>query len=1001
MMNKLRTLSLGFQKALLLLFCFFFSLASFAQDRKAITGKVTDTAGEPILGASVTVQGTTIGTATDFEGNFSLSVPENSILSVSYIGYGKKDVATDSRTHYDITLQEDNKLLDEIVVVGYGVVRKKDLTGSTVSVGSSVVKDKPVSNIAEALQGRAAGVMITNSGAPGSNSSIQIRGLGSINNSSPLIVIDGVPTDLNLNAVNQNDVETIDILKDASATAIYGSRGANGVVIITTKKGKSGDGVISFSANTAVNNAIGTPRMLNASQFASLHNEMMLNGGQPQRPDFADPTMWGEGTNWYDELIQTGIMQNYLLSYSGGSDKNNYYVSAGIFDQKGIVINTDFKRYTFQFNNEANVRDWLKFGNNLTLSHDVKGSGSYDILGTMRSLPTQPVYNEDGSYSGPGNSAVWYGDMRNPIGTANVEKNETKGYNLLGNIYGEIKILGKIYLKSLVGLDYKDWNSTSFSPKYDWKPIPVPYSTRSESWNKALTYLWDNTVTYMDTFAEKHNLNVMLGSSAQNNVYRYMNGSKEDFLSDNYNQLDNGLLNPLVGGGESEWALLSFFGRVNYNYDNKYLLTATVRRDGTSRISRDNRWGTFPSFSGAWRFTEEKFYPKNNILTDGKLRIGYGETGNQAPLDPYAYITRLKTAQYVFNDIPVATLYPLVMPSPDIKWETVKQWNVGIDAMLFNQILTVTFDAYIKNTSDMLVGMAVPITTGYSDNYIPQINVGQVQNRGFELSLSSRNIMRKDFEWTTEANVSFNKNKIMKLDGDVPMYFDVQTHTVGKPISAFYGYVTDGIFQNWDEVNTHAVQKPSTDGSQGTSPGDIRFKDLDNNGVINDNDRTFLGDPTPSWIFSMNNSFNFYNFDLQIYFQGVAGNKIYNGTRSNLESMSTVTNQSVKVLDRWTGEGTSNTIPRAVYADPNNNNRASNRYIEDGSYLRLKNVTFGYTLPEAAVSKIYMSSARLFVSGQNLFTLTKYSGFDPEVSGVDSGSYPMTRTFSIGLDIKF
>ncbi|NDW11049.1 TonB-dependent receptor [Dysgonomonas sp. 520] len=1001
MKNKLSFQKVNFRKKLLFFFCLLTTFSLSAQNQKTITGTVTDSKGETVIGATVLVQGTSIGTITDASGEFSLDVEGNSILTISYLGFKSQNVTVDNRNNYNIILIEDGQLLDELVVVGYGVVRKRDLTGSTVSVGSDVVKDKPVSNIAEALQGRAAGVMITNTGAPGSNSTIRIRGLGSINDASPLIVIDGVPTDLNLNAINQNDVETIDILKDASATAIYGSRGANGVVIITTKKGKKGQGVISFSANTAINNAIGTPKMLNASQFASLHNEMMLNGGQPQRPDFSDPTLWDAGTDWYDALIQTGNMQNYLLSYSGGGENNTYYVSAGIFDQKGIVINTDFKRYTFQFNNEANVRDWLKFGNNLTLSHDVKRNGSYDILGTMRSLPTQPIYEEDGSYSGPGNSAIWYGDMRNPIGTANVEKKETKGYNLLANIYGEVNILKKVYFRSLIGVDYKDWSDTSFSPKYDWKPIPVPYSSRSESWNKSLTYLWDNTVTYIDTFAEKHHLNLMLGSSAQNNVFRYMNGSKEDFISDDYNELNNGLLNPLIGGGKSEWALLSFFGRANYNYDDRYLLTATIRRDGTSRISSDNRWGTFPSFSAAWRFTEEAFYPKNDILTDGKLRIGYGETGNQAPLDPYAYITRLKTAQYVFNGTPVSTLYPLVMPSPDIKWETVKQWNVGIDAQFFKQRLSVTLDAYVKNTSDMLVGMAVPITTGYSDTYTPQINVGKVRNRGFEFTLSSRNIMNKKFEWTTEANFSYNQNEVLKLDGDVPMYFGTQTHTVGKSIGAFYGYVTNGIFQNWDEVNSYAVQKPAQEGGQGTSPGDIRFKDLDNNGVIDDNDRTFLGNPTPSWIFSMNNSFNFCNFDLQIYFQGVAGNKIYNGTRSSLENMSTVTNQSVKVLDRWTGEGTSNFIPRAVYADPNNNNRVSDRYIENGSYLRLKNVTFGYTLPEKTLSRIFLSNARFFVSAQNLLTFTRYSGFDPEVSGLDSGSYPMTRTISFGLDVKF
>jgi TonB-linked SusC/RagA family outer membrane protein len=705
--------------------------------------------------------------------------------------------------------------------------------------------------------------------------------------------------------------------------------------------------------------------------------------------------LWEKGTDWVDALLQNGVMQNYTFSYSRGNDKTSNYVSGGVFDQKGIVINTNYCRYTLQFNNQTQVLPWLKFGNNLTLSHDIKKSGSYDVLNTMKALPTQPIMEEDGSYSGPGDQAIWYGDIRNPIGTAKLEKNETKGYNLLGNVYAEATLWNKVVLKTLAGIDYKDWNSTSFSPKYNWKPIPVPASSRSESWNRSLTLLWDNTATYTDTFNEKHSLTAMLGSSAQSNTYRYMNGSIKSFLSDSYNQLNNGLDDPLVGGSTSDWALLSFFGRANYTYDNKYLLTATVRRDGTSRLSKENRWGTFPSFSAAWRFTEEAFYRHNNIFSDRKLRFGYGETGNQAPLDTYAYVTRLKTSQYVFNGTAVSTLYPLVMPSPNVKWETVKQWNAGLDISLFKQRINVVFDAYIKNTSNMLVSMSVPITTGYSDIYTPQINAGKVQNKGWELSISSRNLTG-NIRWITDANVSYNRNKIVRLDGDVPIYFGYQTHTVGKPIGAFYGYVTNGIFQNQNEVNNYALQIAG-----GTSPGDIKFKDLDNNGVINEQDRTYLGNPTPSWIFSMNNNLSYKNFDLEIFFQGVAGNDIYNANRVSLEGMSTVVNQTTKVLDRWTGEGTSNSIPRAVYADPNNNNRNSNRFIEDGSYLRLKNIKLGYTIPERLAKKITLSSARIYFSGQNLLTLTKYSGFDPEVSGVDSGNYPLTRTFSMGIDIKF
>lgn len=1001
----MRKLSLVIPRFFALALCMYFSLGIAAQNSKTIAGTVVDESGEPIVSASVSVKGSTNGTLTDLDGKFVLrNLADNAVISVSYVGFIAQDLSIAGKSDLYVVLKEDAQLLDEVVVVGYGVMRKRDLTGSLSSVDSKAMQDKPVANIGEALQGRAAGVQITNSGAPGSNVSIRVRGLGTINNADPLLVIDGVPTDMPLNAINQNDVETIDILKDASATAIYGSRGANGVVLITTKKGKSGNGLISLSANWGIQNATSVPKMLNASEFASMHNEMIANYNDPnmtQRPDFADPTLWGKGIDWLDALLQTAMMQNYSVSYSGGNDKSSYYVSGGVLDQEGIVINTNYRRYTAQFNGESKVRPWLTFNNNVTMNHDKKTKGSYDVRNTMASLPTQPIYEDDGTFSGPGDKPTWYGDLRNPIGTATMDKNETQGYNLLGNISAEISLFDKIRYKMLGGIDYKQWEEISFSPKYDWKPIPVPSSSRSEINNKSLTYLWDNTITYIDTFNDKHSVNVMIGSSAQNNVYNKMSASIKEFLSDNYSQLDNGLLDPTVGGSKSEWALLSFFGRANYTFDNKYMLTATVRHDGSSKISKNNRWGTFPSFSAAWRVSEESFYPKNDWVSDFKLRAGYGVTGNQNDLDNYSAITRLKTSQYVFNGIPVTTLYPLVMPSPDIKWETVKQSNIGFDMTLLNQRLNLTFDAYIKNTTDMLVDMSVPITTGYSDKYVPRINAGEVRNTGWELTLSSQNT-KGLVEWTSDFNISYNKNKITKLNDGVPMYFGSQVHVEGQPISSFYGYVTNGLFQNWDEVNNYAYQKQSPSGAIGTAPGDIKFRDLDNNGVINDNDRTFIGNPTPEWIFSLNNSVNYKEFDLQIYLQGVAGNDIYNQNRVSLEGMSTIQNQTRKVLDRWTGEGTSNSVPRAIYSDPNENNRTSNRFIEDGSFLRLKNVTLGYTIPQEWVKKAYLSTARIYMSCQNLYTLTKYSGFDPEVvGGVDNNNYPLTRTISFGLDIKF
>ncbi|MDL2299319.1 TonB-dependent receptor [Bacteroides sp. OttesenSCG-928-E20] len=988
-------------KKLLFILVLTFSVGLSGQNQKRIAGVVADEKGENIIGASITLKGTGIGTITNVDGKFSLDADSDAVIVVSYIGYLPQEVAVQGKTDIRIILRENSEMLDEVVVVGYGVVRKKDLTGSLSSVGAKAMQDKPVSNIGEALQGRAAGVQVINSGTPGGNVSIRVRGLGSINNSDPLLVIDGVPTDMPLNALNQNDVETIDILKDASATAIYGSRGANGVVLITTKKGKAGDGTISVSANFGIQEATSVPEMLNASQFASLHNEMMANNNMGQRPDFADPLSWGEGTDWIDALLGTAKMQNYSISYSGGNDKSSYYVSGGVLDQEGIVINTSYRRYTLQFNNESRVRSWLKFGNNITLSHDVKKNGSYSVLNTLASLPTQPILNEDGTYSGPGTESQFYGDLRNPIGTARLEQNTTKGYNILGNLYAEIYLFDKITYKMTGGIDFKFWDSVSFSPKYDWKPIPVPNSYRGESSNKSLTYLWDNTLTYMDTFKEKHNLNVMLGSSAQNNVYNNMSASVKEFLSDNYNQLNNGLLDPTVGGSKNEWALLSFFGRVNYSFDDKYLLTATVRRDGTSRIAKGNRWGTFPSFSAAWRLSEESFYKKNDVLSDLKLRAGYGVTGNQAVLDNYAAVTRLKTAQYVFNGTPVSTLYPLVMSNPDIKWETVKQANVGFDATMFNQRINITFDTYIKNTTDMLVSMVVPITTGYSDIYTPMINAGKVRNKGWELTISSQNL-KGTVEWNTDVNVSYNKNKVIKLNNSVPIYFGYQHHQEGRPVGSFYGWVTNGLFQNWNEVNNYAYQYQGADAANGTAPGDIKFLDINNNGVVNDYDRTYIGNPTPTWNFSMNNSLLYKGFDLNVFLQGVAGNDIYNANRVTLEGMYTVRNQTQKVLDRWTGEGTSYSTPRAIYSDPNKNTRTSNRFVEDGKYLRLKNVTLGYTLPASLLKKAYISNLRIYMSAQNLLTLTDYSGFDPEVQGgVDNSNYPLTRNISFGIDIKF
>ena len=966
-----------------------------------VTGVIVDEKGEPIIGASILEKGTSNGTITDFDGNFTLEVAEGATLEISYVGYASQSLP--AKANMNIVLKEDTEVLEEVVVVGYGVQKKSDLTGSISQVSDKDLQKTPAPSIGAALEGRAAGLQVTGSGAPGSNVSLNIRGIGSINNSQPLIVIDGVPTDVPLNMINMDDVASIDVLKDASATAIYGSRGAYGVVIITTKKGDNEKGHINIKASFGFDQIQRTLPLLNASQFASLHNEMMAAAGQPQYTAYADPTQLGQGTDWMSELWQFAPTQNYSLSYSGGTQKSNFYVSGAYFDQKGIIKTSAYKRITLQFNHDTQLLNWLRFGHKLSLNHDIKSSGEYNIQNTMRALPTQAIKNEDGSWAGPEGLAMYVGDITNPIGKMKENTSVTKGYNLLGNIYAEIKPLDWLIFKTTFGMQVMYWDTEGWSPAYDWKPIAQPESQVSHSFDKSITWLWDNTLSFVKTFKEKHAFTAMIGSSMQANNYEYMSGAVQGFISEEARQLSNGLLQPTLGGNKSDWSLLSFMSRVTYGYDNRYLITATFRADGSSRFSKKNRWGYFPSVALAWRMSEEHWFKKTFWLTDFKLRAGYGLTGNQASVGNYAYASQLQTVQYVFGGKQAAGLAPWVLPNPNVRWETVEQYNVGMDLALFDQRLHATIDGYIKNTNDMLVPMSVPISSGYSDEAVPSINAGRMRNMGIEVSLNSMNIKKTNFTWTTTVNFAYNHNRILSLNGDVPMYFDCNIHAVGHPVAAFYGYVTDGIFQSQEEVDAHAIQTVGSDKFTSTQPGDIRFKDLNNDGVINEEDRTFLGSPTPSWTFSMNNRFEFYGVDVEIYLQGAAGNKIYNGNRATLEAMSVAQNQMTTVLDRWRPDCPSTTMPRAVFSDPNKNNRTSDRFLEPGDYLRLKSITVGYTLPKHLTQKAKMDEVRFSVSGQNLYTITRYTGLDPEVggSGIDGNVYPLTRNFTFGLNIMF
>ena len=978
------------------------SLSLFAKNIK-VHGVVKEESGEPIIGATVIQKGTTNATVTDLDGNFIFMVPSTGTLSISYLGYTTKNVPVQGRQVLDIELSQSSKQLNEVVVIGYGTMKKSDLTGSIGSIDAKKLNEQPVANIGQSLQGKVAGLQVVDAGKPGDNVSIKIRGLGSINNCDPLVVIDGIPTDLGLNNLNMADVERVDVLKDASATAIYGSRGANGVIMITTKKGKDGIGHLSLNVNFSFQNATKKPSLLNASQYAELNNEMMANAGYDQNPLWTAPSSLGNGTNWNDQVFRTGYLENYTLSYSGGSDKAHYYVSGGFLNQTGTVRSVSYRRYTFEANSDAQVLKWLKFSNSLALSADVKKQGSYDLGSTYRALPIFPVKDENGEWSGPNGNSLWYGSTRNPVGPTEMDQNKTNGYNLLGSITGEISFSKDLKFKSTLGIDAKFWYMDNYTPAYAWKPIPVEQSSRYKSNNKSFTYLWDNYFLYDHTFAEKHHVSLMAGTSAQWNDFDYLNAQKNLFAFENVHEMDNGQKMYTIGGNETEWALFSYMARANYDYRNRYLITATIRKDGSSRFGRNHRWGTFPSVSMAWRLTEEPWYKQNELLNDLKIRMGYGITGSQASVSNYSYMPTYNTSVYPFgtDGNEQTALISTTLANPNIHWEQVAQKNIGFDATMFHSRINLSFDAYIKKTSDMLVKASIPITSGFEDTSTTYTNAGKVTNKGIEITLHTQNL-KGVLGWETLLSYTYNKNKINDLNSSTPYYINQVNNSYvtmlakGYPINVFYGYVTDGIFQNQKEVHDHASQI-------GAEPGDIRFKDLNHDGVINDEDRTVIGNPNPSHLFSINNSLNWRGFELSIYLQGVAGNKIFNANKIDLTGMSAAYNQLTEVLSRWNGEGTSNVIPRAVYSDPNGNNRISDRFVESGSYLRLKTISLSYNFPLQWVKILSVESARLTLSCENVATITGYSGFDPEVgiNGIDLSSYPVSRTFNIGFNVNF
>lgn len=1017
----------------------------FSQDR-TITGTIQD-AGKntPLIGATIQIKGTTLGTVTDIDGNFRLSLPpEAEILVFSYVGYHTREVEIADRSVFEIQLEEDIQQLEEVVVIGYGTQKKTDLTGAVATVTGEELARDAVAGLDQALQGRAAGVHVTqSSGRPGAPINVTIRGVGTVNNTEPLYVVDGIPMSNNdILSISPNDIESMAILKDASATAIYGSRAANGVVMITTRRGQAGRIRVNFSAYAGISDMYKVPEMLSTDQYIQLADSMYAAAGLVPEAVYRDPDVIKNNTDWIDQITRQGSMQNYHLMVSGGSENSNFSVSGGYFDQQGIVIKSSLTRYTLRANADFKVGQRFRTGTSLSvsrISEDPSGGGSF--RSAYLTAPFLPVYDSTnlGGYAQPSALTTGISDYPNELANIMMRDRKNTTTRLVGSVYGEYEFFKGFSYKLNLGAVQNASRNYSYVHAYNNGNASVKYPAVSDNYSNGYKLMIDNLLTYNRTFG-RHDLSVLLGHNAETNFGESMGVSVEDVpeLFSNvgnwaYVEREDGTNNlPSISGGDgTSYRLISFFGRIIYDFDDRYYFTGSIRRDGSSRFGPENKWGTFPSFAGSWRISNESFFQAVPVINDLKLRAGWGQTGNQ-DIANFAYLAFLETGDHspaVFgvNQVLHYGAAPInVYPNSAIKWEATTQTNVGVDIALFENRILTTVDYFIKNTEDMLVKIPIPATAGYHNNADPYLNIGEVQNRGFEFSVSYRK-REGILNFDITANAATIRNEVISLGGGEALWNSgLRTKTEeGYSIGSFFGYVSDGIFQSREEVAAHAVQTPGEDPAISTAPGDIRFRDLNGNGRIDsdNSDKTHIGKSIPSFIFGMNFNFYFKGFDLSILLQGVQGVNIYNNAARLVNLPSNIPGEYVKdpnkwvsALDYWTPYNTAADRPRAIVTDPNNNSRISDWWLEDGSYMRFKNVQLGYSIPASWVEKVNISSFRVYLAAQNLFTFTNYTGLDPEVGtpnhttnvgaptlnvGVDDGIYPQARTFSLGLQVDF
>jgi TonB-linked SusC/RagA family outer membrane protein len=1004
-----------------------------------ITGIVTDGEGKKLQGVNVTVAGSSTGTTTDANGEFKLTVPaQTKELLLSMVGYQKLSVNIEGKSEVTITLKEAAGMLGDVVVVGYGTQKRRDITGTISTVKGDDFKNLPVSNSAQALQGRASGVDIVRSdGSPGSIPAIRIRGTGTLNSSDPLVVIDGVPAG-GLNDVSPNDIASIEILKDASSSAIYGTRAANGVILITTKKGNFGDKLkTSINAYAGFSDPIKYIPLLTAPELVNLKKEGFNNDGQPIPAIWNDPYYATQRTDWQKALFGTGHVTNVDAAVRGGNNTSTYSLSGNYYDEKGIIENSFFTRYSGRINSEHKIGKRVKVGENVLYAYtngsglDTRSTQAGLVWSALRFNPAIPVMNPDGTW-GSSKADNELGDINNPVYTAEMTDQFNKNNHLLANVYGEIEIINGLKFKANWAYDYNSFNGYNFSPATPDQTRVNQLATLRRSYSEATSLLNEYFLTYNKQIEKVHNINVTAGYSAQSFKSESYYAERRGYVdpSSDHRILDNGSsANQFNGGSSGEAGLVSYFARANYGYKSKYLLTATIRADGSSKFPDDGRWGYFPAFSAGWRISEESFFKDNvNFISNLKLTGGWGQLGNQSVPDfQYLSIIRTSGILYAFgpNTDVVDGAFVVSLANPNITWERAEMTNISLEFGLLKNQLTGTITYFDKNTKDMLIpyslvetyGANVNLSFGSGNVTIPNQNLGTLNNHGFEIDLNYQN-RAGEFGYSIGANASFIKNKVTKLYGTDADYISsvlygresLETSRTyeGQPISSFYGFKTDGIYQNQGEIDkdnniTNDPQKPSI------KPGDVRFVDINSDGVIDDDDRVNLGDPNPSAVIGINGSFDYKNFDLSLSFAGAFGFELYNADRMAGLDATQVFNYYKEQNNRWHGEGTSNSIPRLGRVNVNNNYRSSDLWVENGDYLALKNLSIGYTFQNKKIGTVPLPVIRLYATCYNVFYITDYSGYTPELGytdgnkqrGVDVAQYPSVRTFTFGASFNF